>query len=95
MKRKENIIHSSGNVFRDLECKNPEESFLKSQIAFQLSLYLKEKKLTQMQLAQILNIDQPKISKILKGRLRSFSLERLLGFINKLGYEFEIKFYKK
>ena len=44
----------------------------------------------QKQAAKILEIDQPKISALIRGRLRSFSLERLIHFLNELGQNVSI-----
>jgi predicted XRE-type DNA-binding protein len=89
---KKNILYedSSGNVFADLGIENPEEALAKSELARQIGKLIKKKKLTQMQAAEILGIDQPKISALIRGRLRSFSLERLIRFLNELGQDVSI-----
>ena len=38
----------------------------------------------------ILQIDQPKVSKILRGRLREFSTDRLFRFLNALDQDIQI-----
>lgn len=81
---------SSGNVFADLGFENPEEALAKSELARQIAKLIKKKKLTQKKVADILGIDQPKISALIHGRLRSFSLERLIRFLNELGQDVSI-----
>jgi predicted XRE-type DNA-binding protein len=81
---------STGNVFADLGVENPEEALAKAELARQISKLIKKRKLTQKQAAEILNIDQPKISALIRGRLRSFSLERLIRFLNELGQDVNI-----
>ncbi len=78
---------SSGNVFADLGVPNPEKALAKSQLAWEISKIIKKKKLTQSKVAKILKIDQPKVSLLLRGYLKSFSLERLLRFLNDLGQD--------
>lgn len=90
MKRKIVFEDSSGNVFADLGVENPEEALAKSELARQIGKLIKKKKLTQKEAAEILGIDQPKISSLIRGRLRSFSLERLLRFLNELGQDVNI-----
>lgn len=90
MKNKIVYEESSGNVFADLGVDNPEEALAKSELARQIAKIIKEKKLTQKQAAEILDIDQPKISALIRGRLRSFSLERLIKFLNELGQDVRI-----
>ena len=51
---------------------------------------IKEKDLTQQQAADLMNIDQPKVSKIIRGLLSEFSIERLLKFVLALGFDIEI-----
>ncbi|MBX9691611.1 MAG: helix-turn-helix domain-containing protein [Cyanobacteria bacterium] len=46
---------------------------------------------TQSQVARILGTDQAKVSKILKGKLSEFSTDRLILFLNRLGYFTEVR----
>lgn len=90
MKKKIVYKESSGNVFADLGIENPEEALAKAELARQISKIIKRKKLTQKQAADILDVDQPKISALIRGRLRSSSLERLFRFLNELGQDVSI-----
>src|ERR1700734_2411144 len=90
MTKKTEYNESSGNVFADLGLENPEEALAKSELARQIAKIIKKKKLTQKKAAEILAIDQPKISSLIRGRLRSFSLERLIRFLNELGQDVSI-----
>ena len=45
---------------------------------------------TQARAARALGIDQPKVSALMRGRLRDFSTERLIRFLNDLDQEVEI-----
>ncbi len=76
---------SSGNVFADLGIPNPEEALAKAEITSKIHDIAKKKKLTQARLAKLLKISQSKVSLLLRGYLRDFSLERLLRFLNDLG----------
>lgn len=78
---------SSGNVFADIGLPNPEEALAKSQVAIEIRRIIKKKKLTQAKAAKILKIDQPKLSRLLRGYLTNFSLERLFRFLNDLGQD--------
>lgn len=90
MGRKIKYTESAGNVFADLGIENPEETLAKSELVRQIAKIIKKKKLTQKQAAEVLGIDQPKISALIRGRLRSFSLERLIRFLNELGQDVSI-----
>jgi len=87
MTSKKDYVVGSGNVFADLGISNPEEALAKSQLAWEISKIIKKKKLTQAKVAKILKIKQPKVSLLLRGYLKSFSLERLLRFLNDLGHD--------
>ncbi|HLY54264.1 MAG TPA: XRE family transcriptional regulator, partial [Stellaceae bacterium] len=40
--------------------------------------------------AKLLEIDQPKVSRLLRGQLTGFSTERLMHFLTRLGRDVEI-----
>lgn len=81
---------SSGNVFADLGIPNPEKHLAKAELAYQISNIIKKRRLKQVEAAQILDVDQPKISALNCGRLEDFSIERLIEFLNKLDRDVEI-----
>jgi predicted XRE-type DNA-binding protein len=81
---------SSGNVFADLGLADSAELFTKTELAIQISQIIKRRQLKQKEAAEILNIDQPKVSAILGGKLKGFTLERLFKFLNALGQDVEI-----
>lgn len=85
----------SRNVFADLGLPNPEERLAKARLAIQINILIKGKKLTQKEAAKLLEIDQPKISALHRGKLAGFSLERLFRFLNILGQEIDIKVRRK
>ena len=69
--KKKNIHYelSSGNVFADLGIANPEEMLAKAVLASQINNLIKEKNLTQIEASKLLEVDQPKISLLAKGKL--------------------------
>lgn len=72
---------SSGNIFADLGFPNPEEWLVKVELTYQINTIIKQKKLTQIAAAELLEIDQPKVSALSKGRLADFSFEALFRFL--------------
>ena len=71
------IVASSGNVFADLKVKDPEEALAKARLVQQISVIIRQRKLSQTAAAEICGVDQPKISKLLKGELYGFSTDQL------------------
>jgi predicted XRE-type DNA-binding protein len=69
---------------------NPEELLAKATLAHRIHVLIKERKLTQQRAAELLGIDQPKVSALIRGRLDGFSVERLFRFLNLLGQNIDI-----
>ncbi len=84
------VEESSGNVFADLGYPDAEEALAKSRLAQHIADILEKKHLTQVQAARLLGIDQPKVSRLLRGQLREFSTDRLFRFLNALDQDVEI-----
>lgn len=88
---KKDYLVSSGNLFADLGFPDAEERHAKLELAVQINGLIKKKKLTQKAAAELLDIDQPKVSALYNGRLSGFSLERLFRFLTILGQDVTIK----
>lgn len=80
----------SGSVYADLGFKNHEEMETKSNLVMEISRAIKKKKLTQTQAAKLFGISQPKLSELLSGRFRGYSVERLIHFLNEIGQDVDI-----
>lgn len=89
------VEESSGNVFADMGYSNPEEALAKSRLAQRIAELIDEQNLTQIQAAALLGIDQPKVSKLLRGQLREFSTDRLFRFLNAFNQDVEIVIRQK
>jgi predicted XRE-type DNA-binding protein len=85
---------SSGNVYADFGHPNPEEAQTKAELAMAITAIIKEKNLNQQQAAELMGIDQPKVSKITRGLLSEFTIERLMRFLLNLSYDIELKLKK-
>lgn len=86
---------SSGNVFADIGVAEPVEALAKAELARRISSIIKHRHLKQTDAAQLLGIDQPKVSKLIRGQLKDFSLERLMGFLMHLDRDIEIVIKKR
>lgn len=84
------ITASSGNVFADLGLEQPEALQLKASVAARIAQVIRERELTQVQAAELLGVDQPKVSALVRGKLSGFTLERLLRFLTDLDCDVEI-----
>lgn len=89
MARKDYIV-GSGNVFEDLGHPRPTEALAKAELARKIAALIDERGLTQTSAAELLTIDQPKVSALVRGRLAGFSLDRLVRFLVLLGSDVDI-----
>lgn len=84
------VQEGSGNVFADIGLPNPEERLAKADLALRIAEAIRGRRLTQARAARALKIDQPKVSRLLRGQLSGFSTERLMHFLTLLGRDVEI-----
>jgi predicted XRE-type DNA-binding protein len=81
---------SSGNVFADLGLAHAEEHLVKAGLVAKIDRVIEQRELTQASAAQLMGIDQPKVSAMLSGQFRGYSVERLMRFLVALGHDVEI-----
>jgi predicted XRE-type DNA-binding protein len=84
------IESSSGNVFADLGIANPDLALAKAELVQRIREIIAARKLTQSSAAQVLGLDQPKVSALVRGRVEGYSLDRLFRFLTALGQHIEI-----
>jgi predicted XRE-type DNA-binding protein len=68
---------------------------LKAHLIMLLSKAIKAKGLNQYQAAELLGIDQPKVSALVRGQFRGYSLERLFRFLNAFYLDVEVNVKSK
>ncbi len=83
---------SGGNLFADIGFTPAEAAELaaKSSLIIAIKDTLLRRKLTQREAAQLCGTDQPTLSKVLRGRMESVTIDRLAGWLNALGRDVEI-----
>ena len=81
------VTESSGNVFADLGYPDAEEHLAKSKLVLAIANALKPRNKTQAAAAALMGLDQPKVSKLLRGHFRGFSSDRLMHILNLLGQD--------
>jgi predicted XRE-type DNA-binding protein len=91
MAKKSKIAQRSGNIFADLGLESSQEHYAKARLAIFIGKTIAARKLTQGQAASKIGLRQPDVSKLLRGRIDGFSLERLLNLVRALGSDVEIK----
>jgi predicted XRE-type DNA-binding protein len=81
---------STGNVFADLGVSNAGEHLIKAGLVAKTARIIDHRELSQSATAELLGIDQPKVSAMLSGHFRGYSVERLMRFLVALGHDVEI-----
>ena len=84
------VVRSSGNVFVDLGFADAGERKTKVRLALAINDVLHRRGLSQGKAAELLGINQPKVSALSKYRLVGFSVERLMRFLTSLNQDVEI-----
>jgi len=82
-------IKSSGNVFTDLGFNEEEATNLKlrSQLMIEVDKALAEKNMTQVAAAKALDISQPRVSDLIRGKVDKFTIDMLVNILTKLGHK--------
>jgi predicted XRE-type DNA-binding protein len=84
------VREGCGNVFADLCLPEAQDALARAKLAHRICQVIAERGLSQKKAAEILGLDQPKISALTRGKLNGFTAERLFRFLNDLGQEVEI-----
>ena len=85
------VTRGSGNVFVDLGLPNPEERLAKAELSRVIAEVIRDREWSQKQAAEALGIATSDMSNVLRGKLRSFSQQRLERFLNVLDMEIRIQ----
>ncbi|HEY4361516.1 MAG TPA: helix-turn-helix transcriptional regulator [Bryobacteraceae bacterium] len=81
---------SMGNVFADLGVEDAGEHLIKAGLVVKIERIIRQRGLTQTAAAELMGVDQPKVSAMLAGQFRGYSVERLMRFLVALGQDVEI-----
>jgi predicted XRE-type DNA-binding protein len=90
MKNQREYEIGSRNVFKDLGVRNSEEHLIKAQLVHKIATLMRERRLKQVEAAELFGVRQPDVSKMLRGEFRQFSVERLLRFLVALNQDVQI-----
>ena len=63
---------------------------LKAELVARIDKIIRQRGLKQVEAAKLLRLSQPDVSRLLRGSLREYSVERLLRLLTALGRDVEI-----
>jgi len=84
------IEKGSGNVYADLGIPGADEMLVKAQLAMKIAEIIKARGWTQQQAAGVLDMTQPKLSKMLRGQFRGISEAKMMECLARLGRDIQI-----
>ena len=84
------IEEGGTNVYADLGYADAAEVQRKSQLATEIARAIKARRLTQQGAAELLGVDQSKVSRITRSQFRGVSEAKLLELVTKLGRDVKI-----
>lgn len=84
------IKRGSSNVFADLGFPDAASHLLKASLVVRIQNTIEQRGITQAEAGKIMGIGQPDVSRMLRGHFRDVSVERLMRFLQALGYEIDI-----
>ncbi len=83
----------SDNIFADLGLSEPAERAYKSDLAIAIARDIESRGWKQQEAAEVLGISQPKLSKLLSGKLDGISASKLFECLLRLGKDIEISIH--
>jgi len=81
------LVHGSGNLFRDLGRPNPEARHLKAILAGQVLRVLDERGLSTRKAQEMTGIDHGDFSRVRRAKLDRFTVERMMAMLDGLGQD--------
>ena len=81
------VTPSTGNIFRDLGFFKEESVHLlvRADLLIQVQKTITSRQLTQTEAARVLQVTQPRVSDLLRGRIDLFSTDALIDMLARLG----------
>jgi predicted XRE-type DNA-binding protein len=84
------IEEGSGNPYADLGLPNADEMLVKAGLADEIARIIRSRKLTQQRAAELIGVQQPKLSDLLSGKFRGISQAKMIECLNRLGCDVNI-----
>ena len=85
------VEEGSGNVFADLGLKDADQLLARARIGYHVFKILRDEKLKQREIAEVLGIAQPDVSHLMNGHFSRFTTDKLLDFLKRLNMKVTIE----
>lgn len=84
-------VNGSENVFADIGVRDPEDSRVRANLAYKIAQLIKKRGLRQVDVAKLLEADQAKVSKLVRGQISGFTSDRLFRYLQALSCDVRIE----
>ena len=91
MAKRKTVNYATNSVFHDLGLKDADDLVLRADLMHKIYEIIAERGLTQVRAASLMQMDQPRVSALLKGKIGKFSTDRLLRALSDLGQNIEVR----
>jgi predicted XRE-type DNA-binding protein len=88
--KKLEVVHGSGNVFRDLGAPDAEVLQLKAILAGKIIDVLDEQKISVRRAQEVTGYAAADFSRVRQAKLQRFTIDRLMAMLNRLGQDVEV-----
>lgn len=89
MAKSEPVIYSIESAFHALGLPDADDLVLRADLMRKIGEIIAIRGLTQTQAGQLMHLEQPRVSALLKGNIGKFSTDRLLKALSDLGQDVE------
>lgn len=78
------------SAFHELGMPDADELAVKSRLIRFVAEEVRRRELTQKEAGDVLGLDQPNVSAVMNEKLSRFSVQKLMGFVGRLGFKVSI-----
>ncbi len=91
MEENEPVTYSVKSAFHALDLRVADDLELRASLMQRIGEIVAARGLTQVQAGEIMGMDQPRVSALLRGKIGKFSTDRLLKALSDLGQDVELR----
>ncbi len=87
------VTRSTGNVFEDLgfEREVAQNLRIRADLMGELRDFIQRERLTQAQAAELLDVSQPRVSDLVRGKIDLFTIDMLVNMLARAGRKVEVR----
>ena len=91
MAKGKTVTYSKESAFHALGLPDADDLVLRAELMQKIAKTVASRGLTQVEAGQLMQMDQPRVSALIKGKIEKFSTDRLLKALSDLGLNVELR----